>query len=86
MAFSAAQLTAFWTNAPQMNISALQRIKLQVQGLSTIDEFEHFDEETLDTAFKNLKFSQNSVSGVPAVTDANGNIVTVAIPPIPAIL
>ena len=86
MAFSAAQLTAFWTNAPQMNISAEQRIKLQAQGLSTIDDFEHFDEETLDAAFKNLKFSQNGVPGVPAVTDANGNIITAAIPPILAIL
>ena len=86
MAFSAAQLTAFWTNAPQMNISAGQRIKLQDQGLSTIEDFRHFDEETLDIAFKNLKFSQSGIPAIPEVTDANGNVITAAVPAVPPIV
>ena len=78
--FSAAQLTSLSTNRPQMGLSDAQRIALQAQGLATVDDFEHFDEETLDAAFKNLKFYQAGTPAVPAVLDNNNNVLQPAIP------
>ena len=41
-----------------MSLTALQRVCLIQEGLVTITDFADFDEDTLNDAFKNMKFSQ----------------------------
>ena len=80
MVFNTQQLTAFFQNAPQMALSDTQRNRLAQEGLVTINDFADFKADQLSDAFKNMR---TSIPGVPAVLDANGDIVTEAIPPIP---
>jgi len=55
MPLNAAQLTAFWTNAAQMGLSAHTRTQIAAEGLVTPDDFEDFnDEADLDGLFKLL--------------------------------
>ena len=55
MPLTAAQLTAFWTNAAQMGLSARTRTQIAVEGLVTPDDFEDFnDEADLEGLFKLL--------------------------------
>ena len=75
--FSNAQLQAFFENGPQMNLSPIARARLQEQGLTTIDDFAGFKEDQLSQALKNMR---TNVPGAPAVTDAQGNVVTPAVP------
>ena len=56
--FNNQALTSFWTNGPQMSLTALQRARLVQEGLATITNFEDFDKDTLNDAFKNMNFSQ----------------------------
>ena len=83
MVFNTQQLTAFFQNAPQMALSDTQRNRLAQEGLVTINDFADFKADQLSDAFKNMR---TSIPGVPAVLDANGDIVTEAIPPIPPCL
>ena len=80
MPFTAQQLTNFWTNAPQMNLSPNQRLKLEAQGLADIKNFEHFDEETFKDAFKNMKVHQNGVTAVAEIRNADGILLQPTIP------
>lgn len=63
--------TAFWTNGPQMSLSAQQRARLALEGLALVTDFADFDEETLNDAFKNMKISlpgdPNAAPPVPPV-------------------
>ena len=56
--FNNQALTSFWTNGPQISPTVLQRACLAQEGLATITNFADFDEDTLNDAFKNIKFSQ----------------------------
>ena len=83
--FTAAQLTSFWTNRPQMGLSDVQRTMLLAQGLTTVADFEHFDEETLNAAINNLKFHQAGTAAIPEVTDTNGNVIQPRVPAVASI-
>ena len=83
MVFNTHQLTAFFQNAPQMALSDIQRNRLAQEGLVTIDDFADFKSDQLSDAFKNMR---TSIPGVPAVLDANGDVITEAIPAIPPCL
>jgi hypothetical protein len=78
MPFTAAQLTSFFENGPQMSLTAIQRNRLSAEGLATIDDFMDFKEDQLDDAAKNMR---TAIPGVPAVLDANGTEITAALPP-----
>ncbi len=55
MPFTAAQLTAFWTNPAQMGLSARTRTQMALEGLTTPDDFEDFAEKSdLDAMIKLL--------------------------------
>ena len=75
--FTANQLTAFFHNGPQMNLSPTERSRFQEQGLTTVDDFAHFKELQLDEALKNMRVN---IPGIPAVTAADGTILTPAVP------
>ena len=81
--FTNAQLTAFFTNGPQMALNANERARLQARGLVTVDDFCDFKEDQLDQAKKNLGIS---IPGVPAVLNPAGNVVVAAIPAVPPCL
>ena len=87
MAFIAAQQEGFWINGPQMALPALVRARLQGEGLITVDDFEDFKEDQLNSAFKNLR---QPIPGVPPVIDPAipagdpGHILVPGIPPVPS--
>ena len=76
MAFTNAQLTHFFENGPQMNLTAVQRARLASEGLASIEDFMDFKEDQLNDATKNMR---TSIPGVPAVPD--GAAAVPAIPP-----
>ena len=55
MPFTTAELTAFFTQAGQMGLTAAQHRALAAEGLSTMDDFRDFRKEELLVAFKNLR-------------------------------
>ena len=77
--FTAANLTAFWANNPQMRLTADQRARLAQEGLASVADFSDFNEDTLNDAFKNMKHSEPAI---PEVTNAAGDVVTAAVPAI----
>lgn len=77
--WTAATLTSFWTNVPQMGLSNDVRQRLATEGLSLIDHFADFKEDEIDEAVKNLRIR---IDGIPAVNDANGNVLQAAVPPV----
>ena len=80
MAFNAAQLTAFFTNGPQMALTATARGRLADEGLVMVDDFEDFKEDQLEIAIKNLR---TAIPGIPATLGPDGRELIAAIPPIP---
>jgi hypothetical protein len=71
--FNNQALTNFWTNGPQMALSAPQRARLAQEGLALITDFADFDEDTLNDAFKNMKFSQpGDLTAVPPIAPVMG--------------
>ena len=67
MVLTAAQLTAFWTHADQMGLSARTRTQIAAEGLVTPDDFGDFNEETdLDGLFKILSKPPKVMVGVGA--------------------
>ena len=78
-AFTPVQTTAFFENGPQMGLTNAERLRLQAEGLTTINDFQDFKEDQLEQAIKNLR---TAIPGIPEVTDAAGNVVTAAVPPI----
>jgi hypothetical protein len=83
--FTAANNNNFFTNGPQMSLSATVRARLASEGLETVADFDDFKEAQLTQAYKNMRTSIPGVPGIAAVTDANGNITIPAVAPIPAI-
>ncbi|GFH62136.1 hypothetical protein CTEN210_18612 [Chaetoceros tenuissimus] len=79
MAFTPQNLTNFWENGPQMRLTADQRARLAQEGLTTIDDFSDFNEDTLDDAFKNMKRSEPAIA---EVRDAANTVITAAVPAI----
>lgn len=77
--FTAANLTAFWENNPQMRLTADQRARLAQEGLASVADFSDFNEDTLNDAFKNMKHSEPAI---PEVTNAAGDVITAAVPAI----
>ena len=55
MPLTAAQLTAFFTQAGQMGLTAEQLRALANEGLTTVNDFMDFKKEELLVAFKNLR-------------------------------
>jgi hypothetical protein len=89
VAFTNIQLTNFFTNGPQMSLTAAVRLRLSQEGLTTVDDFTDFKEDQLLDAFKNMRTSIPGVAAIPAVLDADNNVVVDAIPaiaPIPPTL
>ena len=78
MAFNAAQLTVFFTNGPQMALTATARGRLADEGLVTVDDFEDFKEDQLEIAIKNLR---TAIPGIPAILELDGRELITAIPP-----
>ena len=73
MSFTNQQLTSFWENTTQMNLSDVQRDRLAQEGLNLVTDFADFNEETLNDAFKNMKFSQaGDPNAVPPVLPVVG--------------
>ena len=82
-AFTNVQNTNFFTNGPQMGLSATERLRLQGEGLVTVDDFIDFKEEQLKDGIKNLCIS---IPGIPAVLDPTSNVVAPAVPAVPPCL
>ena len=85
-AFNNAQNDAFFTNGPQMNLTATERARLAQEGLTIVDDLLDFKEDQIDQAIKNMRTAIPSVPGVAEVRDQNNNIVTAAVPTIPPVL
>ena len=81
--FTQAQLTAFFTNVPQMALSVEQRDRLAQEGLILVDDFVDFKDDQLDQAAKNMR---TSIPGRPAQLDANGVVLVAAVPAINPVL
>ena len=89
MTFSFAnnKIDSFFTNGPQMALSAAVRARLSLEGLATIGDFSDFKEAQLYDAFKNMR---TSIHGVPAVQEVrdlvDNNIILIhvvaAVPPV----
>lgn len=74
----------FWINNDQMGLSPSARARLQSEGLTDIRDFADFKEAELAQAIKNIRVTIPAVQGIPAVVNANGDVVFPAILPIPA--
>ena len=85
--FTNGELDSFFTNRPQMALTAPVRARLALEGLATIADFSDFKEDQLTDAFKNMRTSIPGVPGIPEQRDpADNNIILVpAIPAIPPI-
>ena len=46
MVFNALQNTAFFTNGPQMNLPPAIRLRLQQEGLTVVEDFADFRENS----------------------------------------
>ena len=55
MPFTAAETIAFFEGAAQMAIPQSTRLRLQVEGLASVDDLLEFDEETLKQLTENLR-------------------------------
>ena len=64
MAFTISQLTAFFTNRPQMGLTVAMRTRLAAEGLQDVDDFKDFREDQIDDAIKNLR---TAIPGVKCV-------------------
>ena len=80
MVFTAAQLTHFFENGPQMALPHSARQRLAQEGLDSVDSFADFKEDELKQAIKNLR---SPIPGVAAVLDGAGNVLNPAIPAVP---
>ena len=82
--FTQAQLTAFFTNAPQMALSVAQRDRLAQEGLILVEDFVDFKDDQLDQAAKNMR---TSIPGFPTTQpDANGVVLVAAVPAVNLVL
>ena len=87
ISFATNETDSFFTNGPQMALSAAVRARLSLEGLTTIDDFSDFKEDQLYAAYRNMR---TSIPGVPAVQEqrdpADNTIIIVqavaAIPPV----
>ena len=85
--FTNAESDTFFTNRPQMALSAQVRARLAMEGLATIADFSDFKEDQLTDAFKNMRTSIPGVPGISEQRDPNDNTVILvqaiaAVPPI----
>jgi len=55
MVWTAAQETAFFTEAAQMGLSAAARAALQAEGVTSIDSLAEFSKEQFETIAHNLR-------------------------------
>lgn len=78
--------TAFFTAGTQMGLTAQQRTALAEQGLTSPDDFADFGKDELKDAFRNMRTAIPGIPATPAVTDADGTIITEAIPAVAPIL
>ena len=86
MAFNQNQLTAFFTNAPQMGLTNQARVRLAGEGLATIDDFLDFKPDAITAALKNLRTSVPGIPAVVEVLDDQNNIIVPAVPAVPPVL
>ena len=89
--FTIAQEDSFFTNGPQMVLSAAVCARLSLEGLAMVADFSDFKEDQLTDAFKNMRTSIPGVPGVQECRDpANNAIIVVhtvpAVPPGPPTL
>ena len=73
--FTNAESDNFFTNRPQMALSAQVRARLAMEGLATMADFSDFKEDQLTDAFKNMRTSIPGVPGIPEQRDPNDNTV-----------
>ena len=85
VAFSVQQLTAFFTNGPQMALSGPVRTRLAQEGLETVDDFADFQSDQLGDAYKNMRTSIPGIPGIPEQRNADGVITVAAVAAIQAI-
>ena len=87
ISFANNEIDSFFTNGPQMALSAAVRARLSLEGLAMVGDFSDFKEAQLSDAFKNIR---TSIPGVPAVQEqrdpADNNIILIhavaAVPPV----
>ena len=65
MVLTAAQKTAFFEDADQMDIPHATVLELRNEGINTLDDLEEFDKEQLDQIAQNLR---RPAGGVAAFT------------------
>ena len=75
MAFTLNQLHVFFTNGPQMGLTAAMRTRLAAEGLQDVNNFKDFCEDQIDDAIKNLRTAIPGVAAIPKQCDANGVVV-----------
>ena len=83
--FTDIQVTAFFTNGPQMALTGPIRARLASEGLVNVDDFDDFKDTQLAQAFKNMRTSIPGIPGIPEVRNAEGVVTVEAVAPIPAI-
>ena len=84
MPFTAAQLTHFFTSNLQMALTNEQREALEREGLSTVNDFDDFEEDQLRVAFKNARAGIPGTPTIQAIPEViqNGQVVQAAVPAI----
>ena len=84
MPFTAAQLNHFFTSNLQMALTNEQREALGREGLSTVNDFDDFEEDQLRVAFKNARAGIPGTPTVQAIPEViqNGQVVQAAVPAI----
>jgi hypothetical protein len=85
MPFSNAENNNFFDNGPQMNLLVAVRLRLQNEGLSTVDDFIDFHDDELNQAFKNLRTPIPGIAGIPGIPAQVNNAgveVIAEVPPI----
>ena len=80
MVFSAVQLTSFFTNVPQMELSVVACDCIGQEGLESIEDSANFKDDQIYQANKNM---WTSIPGVAEVIGALYIIVVPGVAPIP---
>ena len=81
MVSSTVQLTLFFTNGPQVELSVVARDCLGQEGFESIKDFANFKDDQLYQAIKNMR---TSIPGVASVLGALDIVMVPGVAPIPS--
>ena len=85
MVFTETNNNNFFTNGPQMGLTAEHPRRLENEGLGSVDDFIDFKEDQIEKDIKNLKTAIPTVPAIPQKLDDYDYVVVASVQGIPGI-